>query len=43
MSKYIQTVFWIMNVFWQDPEKVNSMIKYMKKLPYGEILKKTGL
>lgn len=33
MNKYIQTIFffWIMNVFWQDPEKVNSMIKDMKK------------
>lgn len=38
MNKYIQTplffvflfFFWIMNVFWQDPEKVNSMIKDMK-------------
>lgn len=34
MNKYIQTplfFFWIMDVFWQDPEKVNSMIKDMKK------------
>lgn len=44
MRKYFQSFFfWIMNIFWKDPEKVNSMIKDMKKLPYGEILKQSGV
>lgn len=29
--KFPFSFFWIMNAFYQDPEKVNSMIKDMKK------------